>query len=65
MANAAWGLPVEDYSLVGLQGDGRTCLVETGYIYRAPVAVFDLRFSIRTDHHYFVATGPETFRGIG
>lgn len=60
MANAAWGLAIEDYSLVVLQSDAKTCLVETGYIYPAPAAVFDMRFSIRTDHHYFVATGPDT-----
>ena len=59
MANAAWGLAIEDYSLVVLQSGAKTCLVETGYIYPAPVAVFDMRFSIRTDRHYFVATGPD------
>jgi predicted dehydrogenase len=60
MANAVWKEGIEDYSLIVLQSGPGTCIVETGYIYPATRAIYDMRFSIRTDRHYFLATGPET-----
>lgn len=56
-ANTAWGLSIEDYVLVTLGAGTSLCLVETGYTY--PSRPFDLRYSIRTNHHYFIATSPE------
>jgi hypothetical protein len=35
-------------------------VIETGYLYPAPSGEFDMRFSMRTDRHYFVATDAET-----
>lgn len=60
MSNAVARLPIEDYSTVVLRSDDGTCLIETGYIYPAPSSVFDMRFTIRTDRHYFIASGPDT-----
>lgn len=57
-SSASAGLAIEDHSLIALQSAGRTCLVETGYLYPAPVGVFDMHFSVRTEAHYFTATGP-------
>jgi predicted dehydrogenase len=53
---------VEDHALVVLRaGGGRVpCVIETGYLYPAPSGVFDLRFSIRTDRHYFVAADADS-----
>jgi len=60
MANAAFRLPVEDYSLLILSLDDRRCLIETGYLYPAVSALFDMRFSLRADRHYIVASDAET-----
>jgi len=60
MANAAFRLPVEDYSVLVLSSDDRRCLIETGYLYPAVSALFDMRFSLRADPHYIVATDAET-----
>src|SRR5690606_10115789 len=36
-------------------------LIESGYLYPAPGGVFDMHYSVRTERHYFVATGPGSF----
>jgi predicted dehydrogenase len=60
MSNAAFGFPVEDYSVVTL-GRGRDlCVVETGYLYPAPTSTFDMHFALRSPARYIVAHGPET-----
>lgn len=58
MSNAAFGLPVEDYSIVVLRNGKRTMLAETGYLRPGPTSQFDLRFSIKARDHYLIATGP-------
>jgi predicted dehydrogenase len=59
VSNSAGRTAVEDHSLITLEaGAGHRCVVETGYLYPAPVGVFDMHFSVRTDAHYFVAQGP-------
>jgi predicted dehydrogenase len=58
IGNKAWGRSIEDYALVTLMAGDTVASVETGYIY--PSTPFDLRYSIRTDHHYFIATDPST-----
>lgn len=60
-SNSASGLPVEDHALIALSSGSRTAVIEAGYLYPAPVGVYDMHFSIRTDHHYFVARGPDEF----
>ncbi len=60
MSNAAYGLPIEDYSAVTLSGGGTSGVVETGYTLPAsPTSAFDLRFSLRSRRHYFTATGAD------
>lgn len=59
MSNSAHGYEVEDYSLLAMRSGSMTCIAETGYLYPAPSSVFDMRFSIRADRHYLVATGPD------
>ena len=63
MSNATYGLPVEDYSAVTLGGGGATGVVETGYTVPGPTGAFDLRFSLRSDRHYFTATGADAAGG--
>jgi len=58
-SNSAAGTAVEDHSLIALRSGARTCLIETGYLYPAPVGVFDMHFSVRTDSHYIVASRPD------
>jgi predicted dehydrogenase len=62
MSQVAGNHSVEDHALVVLRGGGGKipCVIETGYLYPAPSGVFDMRFSIRTDRSYFVATETET-----
>ena len=60
MSNAAFGHPVEDYSLVVLEGDAGLCVIETGYLYPAPTSTFDMHYALRTPHEYLVAHDPET-----
>jgi predicted dehydrogenase len=43
----------EDYAAVTLRKGGQTCFVETGYLYPAPIGVFDMHFSVRTENAYF------------
>jgi predicted dehydrogenase len=59
VSNSASRTAIEDHSLIALDaGAGRRCVIETGYLYPAPVGVFDMHFSLRTDRHYFVVQGP-------
>jgi predicted dehydrogenase len=60
MSNAAWGHPVEDYSVVTLQRDADICVVETGYLYPAPTSSFDMHYVVRSPTQYLVAHDPET-----
>jgi predicted dehydrogenase len=60
MSNTAAGLPIEDHAVVLLRGGGASCVIETGYLYPAPHSVFDMHYSIRTEHHYFAARDPTT-----
>jgi predicted dehydrogenase len=57
MAHDAYGLPIEDYSLVVLRSGERTALVETGYLRPGEHSEFDMRFSIKARNHYLIATG--------
>jgi predicted dehydrogenase len=58
MSNAAYGLPVEDYSLVTLRSGGRVFVGEVGYLMPGPHSNFDMRFSIKARDHYVIATSP-------
>jgi predicted dehydrogenase len=58
VTNSASGGKIEDHFFAGLRRGAQTCLVETGYLYPAPVGVFDMHFSVRTDKHYFAVQGP-------
>lgn len=58
MSNAAYRLPVEDYSVVALGSGTRRFLVETGYLLPGPHSTFDMRFSVKAGEHYLIATGP-------
>ncbi|WP_173930987.1 Gfo/Idh/MocA family oxidoreductase [Chelativorans sp. Marseille-P2723] len=49
---------VEDFAAVTLRNGGALGHVETGYLYPAPTGIFDMHFSVRTENHYFTATGP-------
>jgi predicted dehydrogenase len=62
MSNSSYGLAIEDYSAVVLAAGDTYGVVETGYTLPAPTAVFDLRFSLRSQRHYFTATGEDTVR---
>lgn len=60
MSNNTAQLNIEDHAMVLLRGGGATCMVETGYLYPAPNSVFDMHYSIRTEHHYFAARDNHT-----
>jgi predicted dehydrogenase len=60
MSNHTAHLSIEDHAVVLLRGGGATCVVETGYLYPAPNSVFDMHYSIRTEHHYFAARDNRT-----
>jgi predicted dehydrogenase len=64
MSNAAYGLPIEDYSLVTLRCGARTLHVETGYLLPGGHMNFDMRFSVKARNHYLIATGPESIEVI-
>lgn len=49
---------VEDFAAVVLRSGNAVGRVETAYLYPAPTGVFDMHFSVRTQRHYFTATGP-------
>ena len=59
MSNAAWGHPVEDYSVVTLERGADICVIETGYLYPAPTSTFDMHFAVRSPSQYLVAHDPE------
>ena len=63
ISNATHGLPVEDYSAVTFSGGGADGVVETGHTVPGPTGSFDLRFSLRSDQHYFTATGADAAGG--
>lgn len=60
MSNAAWGHPIEDYSVVTLERDADICVIETGYLYPAPTSSFDMHYAVRSPTQYLVAHDPET-----
>jgi predicted dehydrogenase len=60
MSNAAWGHPVEDYSIVTLERGADICVIETGYLYPAPTSTFDMHYAVRSPTQYLVAHDPET-----
>jgi hypothetical protein len=59
MSNAAWGHPVEDYSIVTLERGADICVIETGYLYPAPTSTFDMHYAVRSRTQYLVAHDPE------
>jgi predicted dehydrogenase len=59
MSNAAWGHPVEDYSVVTLERGADLCVIETGYLYPAPTSTFDMHYALRSPSQYLVAHDPE------
>jgi predicted dehydrogenase len=60
MSNAAWGHPVEDYSVVTLERGANICVIETGYLFPAPTSTFDMHYAVRSPTQYLVAHDPET-----
>ncbi len=60
ISNHTAQLGIEDHAAVLLRGGDATCVVETGYLYPAPNSVFDMHYSIRTQHHYFAARDDHT-----
>lgn len=60
MSNAAWGHPIEDYSVVTLERGADICVIETGYLYPAPTSTFDMHYAVRSPTQYLVAHDPET-----
>ena len=65
MSNAAWGHPVEDYSVVTLERGGDICVIETGYLYPAQTSTFDMHYAVRSPAQYLVAHDPETVEVVG
>lgn len=59
VSNAVDGDDVEDHGVLLLRADAGSAVIETGYTFPAPHMAFDLHLSIRTERHYFVATGPD------
>lgn len=49
---------VEDYAAVALRAGACVGRVETAYLYPAPGGIFDMHYSVRTERHYFAASGP-------
>jgi predicted dehydrogenase len=64
MSNAAWGHPVEDYSVVTLERGADICVIETGYLYPAPTSTFDMHYAVRSPAQYLVAHDPETIEVV-
>jgi len=64
MSNNMAGLDTEDHGLVVLRAGRATCVIETGYFFPAPVDTFDMRFSIRTPTHHFIAPDRDTLQII-
>jgi predicted dehydrogenase len=63
-SNAAWGHPVEDYSVVTLERGADICVIETGYLYPAPTSTFDMHYAVRSPTQYLVAHDPETIEVV-
>lgn len=59
LSNAIGGLDTEDHGIVLLRAGPASCSIETGYSFPAPHMTFDLHFSLRSERHYFVATGTD------
>jgi predicted dehydrogenase len=58
MGNHTWQLPIEDYSSVIVRSPKALCTIETGYTFPAtPQITFDLRFCVRTNSQYLIASG--------
>ncbi|MDO8631521.1 MAG: Gfo/Idh/MocA family oxidoreductase, partial [Phycisphaerales bacterium] len=55
MSNAAYRLPIEDYSLVALRSGQTECIVETGYLFPSQL---DMHYSIQGDRGYLIFPGP-------
>jgi predicted dehydrogenase len=53
---------VEDFASVILRNGPAIGHVETGYLYPAQTGIFDMHFSVRTEGHYFTATGPGSIK---
>jgi predicted dehydrogenase len=64
MSNTAWNEPVEDYSAVTLESNGRLGLVETGYLYPAPTSTFDMHYALRSNELYVIAHDPQTVESL-
>ena len=63
-SNNMAGLDTEDHGVVVLRAGHSTCVIETGYFFPAPVDTFDMRFSIRTPNHHFIAPDKDTLQII-
>jgi predicted dehydrogenase len=63
-SNNMAGLDTEDHGVVVLRAGRATCVIETGYFFPAPVDTFDMRFSIRTPAHHFIAPDKDTLQII-
>lgn len=63
MSNRAYGLSVEDYSLVTLEAGRSSCVVETGYLF--PGGKFDMHFSAKSDTDYITVEGDGSTRVYG
>ena len=60
MSNAAYGIGIEDYSVVLLKSGAKMAVAETGYLFPGPHSSFDIHFSIKTPQKYLIVTGPNT-----
>lgn len=61
-SNNMAGLDTEDHGVMVLRAGRSTCVIETGYFFPAPVDTFDMRFSIRTPTHHFIAPDKDTLQ---
>jgi hypothetical protein len=61
MSNALAGLDVEDHGCVVLRSGASKCVIQSGYAFPAPNGLFDLHYSIRSKHRYFIARDARTF----
>lgn len=60
MSNAAFGLPIEDWSALVLRAGSARCVAESGFLFPAPTGRYDMRFTIKTDRHYILADPEST-----
>ena len=61
-SNNMAGLDTEDHGVVVLRAGKATCVIETGYFFPALVDTFDMRFSISTPKHHFIAPDKDTLQ---